>query len=152
MEFCIVASSNTINHSVRAIQLLNVYEPVAKVCLIFYPLLVPVDSEKTILSGFSIDDYLEFCRASQFARTFLMLGAKWRQSDTVIKAQDLYLVEKSVYPKQSFVSTGGDTVVAAQNFCEIVNCNKILELLKIMRGHRVELSGIQMKLKEILFS
>ena len=152
MEFCIVASSNTINHSVRAIQLLNVYEPVAKVCLIFYPLLVPVDSEKTILSGFSIDDYLEFCGASQFARTFLMLGAKWRQSDIVIKAQDLYLVEKSVYPKQSFVSTGGDTVVVAQNFCEIVNCNKILELLKIMRGHRVELSGIQMKLKEILFS
>ena len=111
-----------------------------------------MDSDKTILSGLSIDDYIEFCETSQFARTFLMLGAKWRQSEVIIKASDLYLVEKSVYPKQSFVSTGGGIVVAAQNFCEIINSGKILELLKIMRGHRTELSSAQIKLKEVLFS
>ena len=148
-DFSIISGSDTINHAVKAIKLLAVYQSEPKITLFVHPLLRVLDS-KVELSKFTIDDYLNYCLTPQFARTFLMLGAQWQQPEVAIKASNLHLVEKSVYPKQIFSSISNATVVTPGNFCNIINSSKILELLKIMRSYQTELSGDQMTLKSAL--
>lgn len=148
-SFSIISGSDTINHVIKAIKLLSVYRSKPKIILIIHPLLRVLDS-KVKLSKSTIDDYLGYCSTPQFARTFLMLGAQWQKSEVTIKALNLHLVEKSIYPKQMLSSISNATVVTPENFCNIVNSNKILELLKTIRSYQTKLSSDQIVLKSAL--
>jgi len=66
-------------------------------------------------------------------------------------ASGLHLVEKSVYPKQTFnsIANCGNKI---GDFYYIVNKNKILQLLKIMHSYKTTLTYEQMILKRLLIN
>lgn len=149
-EFSVISGADTINHSAKVVKMLNIYKPEAKINLIIHPLLKFFDS-KIKISEFTINKYLDYCKTPQFARTFLLLCTQWRQPEVLIQASNLYLVEKSINPRQKFSSIDSPQIVTPKNFYSTLNSNKVLELLKIMRSHKTKLSGDQATLKNVLF-
>lgn len=151
-NFFVISGSDTINQAIMSIKLLNVIQPKSKISFIIHPLL-QISNSKIKLSDFTIDNYLQYCKTTRFARSFLALGSQWNKQKVVIKALDLYLIEKSVYPKQNFlfVVEDDDFIIAPQNFCSFFNSRRILELLKIMRSRQTRISISQLALKRVLF-
>jgi len=69
---------------------------------------------------------------------------------SIISTKDLHLVKNSVYPKQNFIFENCINTIVPEDFCKTVNRNKILELLKIMRGFQIKLNDDQAMIKDSL--
>lgn len=149
-DICVISGTDTLKHLASAVKLLDICKSGVKISVITHPLIYPFSSAEDKESKYTIEEYLDLCKTPRVARTFLMTGARWSKPTVKLDLSNLLLSEKSVYPKQEFVSTGSDVIVTPENFNQIFNSNKILSLLKIMRGDRVEINTEQMKIKEAL--
>lgn len=132
-HICLVAGSDSLNQAVRALCLSSFTGLSNLPALMIHPFL-EVRNDRLDLSNFTIESYLNYCGSSAVARTFLMLGAQWSKSSTVIDSREFHLVKKSVFPRT--MSTGGRSVLPLTEVPKILNRELILRMLKKLRSAR----------------
>jgi len=147
----IVAGSDTLNHSAKAICFLNAIEPTVKISIIIHPL-IEIEDGRISISNLDINSYLDLCKTAPVAKTFLMLGAQWSQMKCKINSQELHLVKSSVNPQQILNLKEDKTKIKLERFTHDVSRSTITHLLKILRSYQTELTFSQMQLKNALLN
>lgn len=123
----------------KALAVSDLFDPDRKITMVIHPLL-QIEDCRSNLSVLNCNQFIKYTGDAKVARTFLALGLQDSRPSTLLSSRELYLVQKSVFPKNSFSvvdKTPSADEMPIENFFSVIGRQTILGVMKILRSRFV---------------